>query len=117
MHLLLVITLPAGFFSVLAWSAAWGYVASWLNEFIKQDGWPKAANTVIANLVVLIGAAFTTLLTSPGSTLTWSLFVTALLGSFQAALINHQFFLEPTGIGPRIQTATSAVKASPPPPA
>jgi hypothetical protein len=90
----------------VTWVAAlWGYGASWLNEVIKQDSLPKWANTLIADAVVVVAAALATFQTVP--TFTLSAFGHALFGAFLAALANHFGFLEPTGIGPKLQSLTS----------
>ena len=83
----------------------WGYIASWANEVIKQDGWPKWVNTLVADGVVAVTALVVALQQQQKFTLTlfWAVFVPAIL----AALANVHGFLLPTGIGPRIQTLTS----------
>lgn len=110
MHLLIVVSGAAGLSHLLLFAALWGTAAAWINEFIKQDGWPKPVNTVIADLVVVVSAAFATLVNSPGQTFTLHAFEVALLAAFAAAVINHQFILQPMGIGPAIQSATSIVR-------
>lgn len=95
-------------------AAFWGYLASWLNEFIKQDGWSKLVNTLIADAVLVITAALVTLSSIPGNgDFHAHDFWQALLMVGASALLNHTFFLNPTGVGPAIQTATSINKSGP----
>lgn len=97
--------------------ALWGYGASWANEIIKQDHWPKWANTLIADAILVVSAALATL---TDATFTWPNLESAVIAVAAAALLNHQFFLKPTGIGDLVQTATTIKKdaqGSPDPPA
>jgi FtsH-binding integral membrane protein len=102
-----------GLTHLLLYAALWGYAASWVNQFIKQDGWPTVVNTVIANLVVVVSAVVATLVNSPEQALTLHAFWVALFAAFSAAVINHQFFLEPTGIGAHLKARTSIVRRKP----
>jgi hypothetical protein len=94
--------------SVMCVSAVWGYAASWVNQVVKQNGFPTWMNALIADGVVVISAAFA--LMQANAAFTWATFGSALFAAFSAALINHQFILSPTGIGEKIKTATSFVK-------
>ncbi len=87
-------------------AALWGYVASWANQILKQDGWPKGVNAILADAVVVVTAALVTM-QQQGGTFTLHTFWQAVLAAFAAAVINHQFFLVPTGVGPALKTATS----------
>lgn len=91
-------------------AAAWGYLASWVNQFVKQDGWPKWANTLVADGVVVLSGAIAVFQQHGDFSL--PSFEKALFAAFSAALINHQFFLAPTGIGAALKSATSVVKGA-----
>jgi hypothetical protein len=109
--MLFAVAVAVGLSHLLLFAALWGTAASYVAEFLKQDGWPKPLNTIIANAVVVVSAAFATLINSPGQVFTLHAFWSALLVAFSAALVNHQFFLVPTGIGAAIKRATSIVRS------
>jgi hypothetical protein len=89
-------------------AAGWGYIASWIAEVTKQDGLPKWANTVVADTVVVVTALVVALVHLPSAgNLTWAAFAGSLLWAAGAAVVNHSFFLSPTGIGAKVQTATT----------
>lgn len=93
-----------GFSTFVLISALWGYAASWVNEVLKQDHWSKTINALIANAVLIVSAAMATM---TDATFTLKNFFSALLAAATAAVANHQFFLEPTGVGKKLQTLTS----------
>jgi hypothetical protein len=94
--------------SVMLVSAVWGYAASWVNQLIKQTGFPHWLNAVIANVVVIVSAAMATIQSDVKFTL--AAFGSALLAAFSAALINHSFVLPIGGVGEKLKSATSIVK-------
>ena len=112
MRLLIAVAAAGGLSHLVLIAAGWGYVASWVNQLLKQDGFPTLINTIIADLVLLVTAAMVTLQQQSG-TFTWHGFAQALFAAAAAALVNHQFVLSPTGIGEAIKSATSIVKALP----
>lgn len=104
-----VATIP----STVLIQVAWGAISAWLAEVTKQDGFTKWVNTLIADATVVV-TAIVTALVQGGGTLTWHVIWSTVVWAGLGALVTHNFFLQPTGIGAALQTATSLVKPVPP---
>lgn len=110
MFLAVVVTTEALLSHAALISAGWGYIASYLNEILKQDGFPKVVNTVLAGLVVILTAVVVAVVHEPaGVSLSWAQLTSTLWYAAVAAGINYYLFLKPTGLADWLQSKTSII--------
>jgi hypothetical protein len=101
----LLATTPAAIPHAVLIALAFGALASFLANIAKQDHFPTWLNTVVA-WIVIAGSAGVVAAQSV-TAFTWHLYFSTFWPAAVGAIITHFGLLEPTGIGPKIQTLTT----------